>query len=112
MSNQSVHPESVRATLIGGSHRAERKVRTKSDSLSGVPAVRLVTAGCGLVQSWGRATPRRKSNFLRGNSRISHSAKYPYSPGVPPIINASGISKQFGLNPLFQNISFTVSERD
>jgi ATP-binding cassette subfamily F protein uup len=31
---------------------------------------------------------------------------------VPPIINASGISKQFGLKPLFQNISFTVSEGD
>jgi ABC transport system ATP-binding/permease protein len=31
---------------------------------------------------------------------------------VPPIVNASGISKKFGLNPLFQNISFTVSEGD
>jgi ATP-binding cassette subfamily F protein uup len=31
---------------------------------------------------------------------------------VPPIINASGISKKFGLTPLFQNISFTVSEGD
>ena len=29
---------------------------------------------------------------------------------MPPIINAQGISKAFGANPLFQNISFTVSE--
>jgi ATP-binding cassette subfamily F protein uup len=31
---------------------------------------------------------------------------------LPPIINAQGISKSFGANPLFQNVSFTVSERD
>ena len=31
---------------------------------------------------------------------------------MPPIINAQGISKAFGANPLFQNVSFTVSERD
>jgi ABC transport system ATP-binding/permease protein len=31
---------------------------------------------------------------------------------LPPIINAQGISKAFGANPLFQNISFTVSEGD
>ena len=31
---------------------------------------------------------------------------------MPPIINAQGISKHFGANPLFQNVSFTVSERD
>ncbi len=31
---------------------------------------------------------------------------------MPPIINAQGISKAFGANPLFQNISFTISERD
>ena len=31
---------------------------------------------------------------------------------MPPIINAQGISKFFGANPLFQNISFTVSEGD
>jgi ATP-binding cassette subfamily F protein uup len=31
---------------------------------------------------------------------------------LPPIINAQDISKAFGANPLFQNISFTVSERD
>lgn len=31
---------------------------------------------------------------------------------MPPIVNASGISKKFGLTALFQNISFTVSEGD
>lgn len=31
---------------------------------------------------------------------------------MPPIINAQGISKTFGANPLFQNVSFTVSEGD
>ena len=31
---------------------------------------------------------------------------------MPPIVNASGISKQFGLTPLFKNISITVSEGD
>ena len=31
---------------------------------------------------------------------------------MPPIINAQGISKAFGANPLFQNVSFTVSEGD
>lgn len=31
---------------------------------------------------------------------------------MPPIINAQGISKRFGAVPLFQNISFTVSEGD
>jgi ABC transport system ATP-binding/permease protein len=31
---------------------------------------------------------------------------------VPPIINAQGITKAFGGNPLFQDISFTVSEGD
>ena len=29
---------------------------------------------------------------------------------MPPIINAQGISKAFGANPIFQNICFTVSE--
>jgi ATP-binding cassette subfamily F protein uup len=29
---------------------------------------------------------------------------------LPPIINAQDISKAFGANPLFQNVSFTVSE--
>jgi ATP-binding cassette subfamily F protein uup len=31
---------------------------------------------------------------------------------LPPIINAQGISKHFGASPLFQNVSFTVSEGD
>ena len=31
---------------------------------------------------------------------------------MPPIINAQGITKSFGGDPLFQNISFTVSECD
>jgi ABC-type glutathione transport system ATPase component len=31
---------------------------------------------------------------------------------LPPIINAQGISKRFGAAPLFQDISFTVSEGD
>ena len=31
---------------------------------------------------------------------------------MPPIINAQEISKSFGANPLFQNVSFTVSEGD
>jgi ATP-binding cassette subfamily F protein uup len=31
---------------------------------------------------------------------------------LPPIINAQGISKAFGANPLFQNVSFTVTESD
>ncbi|HEX3355270.1 MAG TPA: ABC-F family ATP-binding cassette domain-containing protein [Terriglobales bacterium] len=31
---------------------------------------------------------------------------------MPPIINVQGISKAFGANPLFQNVSFTVSQGD
>ena len=31
---------------------------------------------------------------------------------LPPIINAQGISKTFGASPLFQDVSFTVSEGD
>ena len=31
---------------------------------------------------------------------------------MPPIINAQKVSKTFGANPLFQNVSFTVSEGD
>jgi ABC transport system ATP-binding/permease protein len=31
---------------------------------------------------------------------------------LPPIINAQGISKSFGANPLFQDVSFMVSEGD
>jgi ATP-binding cassette subfamily F protein uup len=31
---------------------------------------------------------------------------------LPPTISAQGLSKRYGVAPLFQNISFTVSERD
>src|SRR5437773_10947707 len=31
---------------------------------------------------------------------------------LPPIISAQGLSKRYGLTPLFQNISFTVSVGD
>src|SRR6266852_5984532 len=31
---------------------------------------------------------------------------------LPPIISAQGLSKRYGVAPLFQNISFIVSERD
>ncbi|MGH9497796.1 MAG: ABC-F family ATP-binding cassette domain-containing protein [Terriglobales bacterium] len=31
---------------------------------------------------------------------------------MPPIINAQGITKTFGANPLFEDVSFTVSEGD
>ena len=31
---------------------------------------------------------------------------------MAPIINAQGLSKQYGIAPLFQNVSFTVSEGD
>jgi ABC transport system ATP-binding/permease protein len=31
---------------------------------------------------------------------------------LPPLINAQGLSKRYGISPLFQNISFTVSEGD
>jgi len=34
------------------------------------------------------------------------------SKSLPPLINAQGISKAFGANPLFQDISFSVSEGD
>ena len=31
---------------------------------------------------------------------------------MPPLINAQGLSKRYGIAPLFRNISFTVSEGD
>jgi len=31
---------------------------------------------------------------------------------LPPILNARSLAKSFGANPLFQNVSFTVSEGD
>src|SRR6184192_127090 len=42
------------------------------------------------------------------NLKIGHGR--PQS--LPPIINAQRISKAFGAKPLFENISFTVSEAD
>ncbi len=35
-----------------------------------------------------------------------------YNHCMPPILNAQGVSKRFGAVPLFQDISFTVSDRD
>ena len=35
-----------------------------------------------------------------------------YSQVVTPLINAQGVSKTYGILPLFQNIAFTVSEGD
>ncbi len=31
---------------------------------------------------------------------------------MPPILNAQGLAKAYGANPLFQNVSFTVSDGD
>ncbi len=31
---------------------------------------------------------------------------------MPPILNAQSLSKAFGAEPLFRNVSFTVNERD
>jgi len=31
---------------------------------------------------------------------------------LPPIVNAQEITKAFGANPLFQNVSFTISDGD
>ncbi len=31
---------------------------------------------------------------------------------MPPIVNAQEITKSFGANPLFQNVSFTISDGD
>ena len=31
---------------------------------------------------------------------------------MPPIVNAQEITKAFGANPLFQNVSFTISDGD
>ena len=44
-----------------------------------------------------------------------HSLFKPYSgasAALPPLINVRSISKAFGADPLFQNVSFTVSEGD
>src|SRR5438874_3373039 len=42
------------------------------------------------------------------NLKIGHGRP----PSLPPIINTQRISKAFGAKPLFQDISFTVSEGD
>jgi len=58
------------------------------------------------------APPSRK---LSASSAFADSLKTGSSGDrkpLPPIINAQGISKHFGANPLFQNVSFTVSEGD
>jgi len=47
----------------------------------------------------------RNLRFLITSIQVPGEAK-----PLPPIINAQGISKAFGSNPLFQNVSFTVSE--
>jgi ABC transport system ATP-binding/permease protein len=47
----------------------------------------------------------RNVRFLITSRQVLGEAK-----SLPPIINAQGISKAFGANPLFQNVSFTVSE--
>ncbi len=31
---------------------------------------------------------------------------------LPPILNAQGLSKRFGADPLFEGISFIIQERD
>ncbi len=54
---------------------------------------------------WPR--PQWEAGFLITSIQVRGEAK-----SLPPIINAQGISKAFGASPLFQNISFTVSERD
>ena len=52
------------------------------------------------------ALPKRNDRFL-DNLDIAGRLQ-----PLPPIINAQGISKTFGARPLFENISFTVSEAD
>jgi ATP-binding cassette subfamily F protein uup len=47
-------------------------------------------------------------NFPEPISRVPLGDRKP----LPPIINAQGISKAFGANPLFQNVSFTVTAGD
>src|SRR5215470_14915354 len=42
----------------------------------------------------------------------SGSPRLVFCKGMPPIIDAQQISKTYGIAPLFQNISFTISEGD
>jgi len=48
------------------------------------------------------------SRFLIISNQVHKRKTYP----LPPLINVRSISKSFGAEPLFQNVSFTVSERD
>ena len=43
---------------------------------------------------------------------ISRTNKTSKLVGMPPILNAQGVSKRFGATPLFENISFAVNEGD
>src|SRR5579863_9913556 len=45
--------------------------------------------------------PAASSRYTAGGRKPSH---------LPPIIAAQGLSKRYGAEPLFQNVSFTVSE--
>ena len=56
------------------------------------------SAGCGLCH---RFAPIASSRYTAGGRKPNH---------LPPIIAAQGLSKRYGAEPLFQNISFTVSE--
>jgi ATP-binding cassette subfamily F protein uup len=50
---------------------------------------------------------REAVDFLIISRRVSGSSQ-----PLPPIINAQSISKAFGAKPLFQDVSFTISEGD
>src|SRR5258705_10578961 len=54
------------------------------------------------------AVPARARSMFPDSLENRHSG----AASLPPIINAQGISKAFGANPLFQNVSFTVTEGD
>src|SRR5882724_9507063 len=57
-----------------------------------------------------------KAGIARPSSATGILRKGPHHRGrprkLPPIISAQGLSKRYGVAPLFENISFTVSERD
>ena len=75
-----------------------------------VDAVSLEKSGClGRSTVWlPRRVPIIRTRFLITSSNNTFGGPRV----VPPIINAQGITKAFGGNPLFQDISFTVSEGD
>jgi ATP-binding cassette subfamily F protein uup len=58
------------------------------------------------------ASPDRRSPTLAALPDSLKVESLEKSKPLPPLINVQGISKSFGANPLFQNISFTVSEGD